>query len=61
MNILDEIRKWNSTEKGTQLIDSNGQPFAPFPLREGGLSGTNEFEILRGDLAQARLLIPMSI
>jgi 2-polyprenyl-6-methoxyphenol hydroxylase-like FAD-dependent oxidoreductase len=51
MGLLDEVRRWNTTEKGTQMIDSTGRPFAPFPLREHGLSATNEFEILRGDLA----------
>lgn len=53
MGLLDEVRRWNTTEKGTQLIDTKGRPFAPFPLREygHGLSATNEYEILRGDLA----------
>jgi 2-polyprenyl-6-methoxyphenol hydroxylase-like FAD-dependent oxidoreductase len=51
MGLLDEVRRHNTTETGTQLIDSKGRPFAPFPLREHGLSATNEFEILRGDLA----------
>ena len=51
MGLLDEVHRFNTTETGTQMIDSKGRPFAPFPLREGGLSATNEFEILRGDLA----------
>lgn len=51
MNLLHEIRKWNTTEKGTQIVNGKGEGVAKFPLREGGLSGTNEFEILRGDLA----------
>jgi 2-polyprenyl-6-methoxyphenol hydroxylase-like FAD-dependent oxidoreductase len=52
MRVLDEIRKWNTTEKGTQLVDPKGEFFAKFPLRDGGFSGTNPYEILRGDLAQ---------
>lgn len=52
MGLLDEVRKLNTTEKGTQFIDPKGQPIAPFPAKEGSsLSFTSEFEILRGDLA----------
>lgn len=52
MGLLDQIRKFNTTEAGTQLIDPKGQPFAPFPVQAGGTSSpTSEFEILRGDLA----------
>lgn len=52
MGLIDEVRRWNTTEKGTQFIDPKGRPFAPFPVREGStLSLTSEFEILRGDLA----------
>ena len=52
MGLLDELRRWNTTEKGTQFIDPNGQPFAPFPVKKGHASPTSEFEILRGDLAR---------
>ncbi|KAL9578819.1 MAG: hypothetical protein Q9212_005480 [Teloschistes hypoglaucus] len=53
MGLLDEVRRLNTTEKGSQFIDPQGRPFAPFPLNGGaGASPTNEFEILRGDLAK---------
>ena len=52
MGLMDEIRRFNTTEKGTQFIDPSGRPFAPFPVKEGiAASFTSEFEILRGDLA----------
>lgn len=52
MGLLDEVRRFNTTEKGTQFIDSRGRPFAPFPVQKGSLgSFTSEFEILRGDLS----------
>ena len=52
MGLMEQIRKLNTTEKGTQFIDPRGQPFAPFPVRKGSIaSPTSEFEILRGDLA----------
>ncbi|KAH6105875.1 hypothetical protein HBI65_032030 [Parastagonospora nodorum] len=52
MGLLDEVRKHNTKETGTQFIDSKGTPFAPFPILEGsGASLSSEFEILRGDLA----------
>jgi 2-polyprenyl-6-methoxyphenol hydroxylase-like FAD-dependent oxidoreductase len=51
MGLMDQGPPLNSTEKGTQLIDPKGQPFAPFPVKEGSIAGpTSEFEILRGDL-----------
>ena len=52
MELLDEVKRSNTSEKGTRMIDSKGQPFAPFPVREGSsASFTSEYEILRGDLA----------
>ena len=52
MGLMDQVRRWNTTEKGSQFIDPKGRPFAPLPLQEGrGASFTSEFEILRGDLA----------
>ncbi|KAF2113136.1 hypothetical protein BDV96DRAFT_497107 [Lophiotrema nucula] len=53
MGLLEEVLRYNTTEKGTQLIDAKGRPFAPFPVREdaNGASATSEFEVLRGDLA----------
>eukprot|EP01117_Protostelium_nocturnum_P017725 TRINITY_DN726_c0_g1_i1.p1 TRINITY_DN726_c0_g1~~TRINITY_DN726_c0_g1_i1.p1 ORF type:complete len:425 (+),score=94.63 TRINITY_DN726_c0_g1_i1:135-1409(+) len=52
MGLTDQIRRQNTTEKGTQFIDAKGKPFAPFPLKRGTSgSFTSEFEILRGDLA----------
>lgn len=52
MGFTDEVLRHNTTEKGTQFIDSKGKPFAPFPVRKGAASSpTSEWEILRGDLA----------
>jgi 2-polyprenyl-6-methoxyphenol hydroxylase-like FAD-dependent oxidoreductase len=52
MGLMNQIRQFNTTEKGTQFIGANGQPFALFPVVEGSFSSlTNELEILRGDLA----------
>ncbi|KAL0046407.1 hypothetical protein WJX82_000049 [Trebouxia sp. C0006] len=52
MGLIDEVRRLNTTEKGTQFVDSNGHPFARFPVKAGSTaSPTSEFEILRGDLA----------
>lgn len=52
MGLMDQVRRFNTTEKGTQFIDSKGRPFAPFPIKEGVTASlTSEFEILRGDLA----------
>ncbi|KAK1514569.1 uncharacterized protein CCOS01_13850 [Colletotrichum costaricense] len=52
MGLIDQLRRFNTTEKGTQFIDPKGRPFAPFPVKQGSsASPTSEFEILRGDLA----------
>lgn len=52
MGLMDQIRRANTKEKGTQFIDPKGRLFAPFPVKEGhATSLTSEFEILRGDLA----------
>ncbi|MCJ1228195.1 hypothetical protein MMC12_004856 [Toensbergia leucococca] len=52
MGLMDQLRRFNTTEKGTQFINPKGRPFAPFPVKEGlSASFTSEFEILRGDLA----------
>ncbi|CRG84220.1 hypothetical protein PISL3812_01535 [Talaromyces islandicus] len=52
MGLLDRVRQSNTTEKGTQFVDSKGQPFASFPVKDGfSASLSSEFEILRGDLA----------
>ena len=52
MGLLDEVLRFNTTEKGTQMIDPKGRPFAPFPVREDSdASPTSQFEILRGDFA----------
>lgn len=51
MGLLDQIRRFHTGEKGTQLIDTKGRPIASFPLNEGStFSLTSELEILRGDL-----------
>lgn len=52
MGLMDQLRRFNTTEKGAQFIDPKGRPFAPFPVKEGASASlTSEFEILRGDLA----------
>lgn len=53
MGLCDEVKRYNTTEKGTQLIDSTGRPFAPFPVKEDSIASfTSEFEILRGDMSK---------
>ena len=49
MGIVDAIRAANTGEIGLQLIGSDNQVAAAFP-KEGAVSGTQELEILRGDL-----------
>jgi 2-polyprenyl-6-methoxyphenol hydroxylase-like FAD-dependent oxidoreductase len=52
MGLLEEIRRFNTTEKGTYFVDPKGRPFAHFPVKpNSSASPTSEFEILRGDLA----------
>ena len=51
MGLLDELKRYNTTEKGTQFIDPTGRTFAPFPVRDGMRSMTAATEILRGDLS----------
>ncbi|KAL9051377.1 MAG: hypothetical protein Q9206_004725 [Seirophora lacunosa] len=45
MGLIDEVRRWNTPEKGTQFIDPKGRPFAPFPVR----FGTTITELLAND------------
>lgn len=53
MGLMDQLRKYNTTEKGTQMIGNDGRPYAVFPLTEGSSTSlTAEFEILRGDLSK---------
>lgn len=53
MGLLEEVKRYNTTEVGTKFVDSRGRVFAPLPMREDGvLSATSELEILRGDLAK---------
>ncbi|KAL5116388.1 hypothetical protein ACEQ8H_005736 [Pleosporales sp. CAS-2024a] len=52
MGLLDQVRRHNTKETGTQFISAKGQPFASFPITEGSSASlSSEFEILRGDLA----------
>ncbi len=51
MKLMDELKRFNTTEVGTQFIDSNGRPFAQMPVGKGKASPTSPYEILRGDLA----------
>lgn len=53
MGIMDKVRQFNTTEKGTRFINSNGHLLAPFPVTEGSSASlTSEYEVLRGDLAK---------
>ncbi|KAH6875634.1 hypothetical protein BKA58DRAFT_125369 [Alternaria rosae] len=53
MGLMPQVQQYNTKELGTRFIDSHGNPFAPFPIKEGGsASPTSEYEILRGDLAK---------
>ena len=53
MGLIDEVRRHNTTETGSQFIDPKGRPFAKFPLTDGSSASlTSEYEILRGDLAK---------
>lgn len=53
MGLFDELRKLNTTELGTRFVEADDKPYASFPFLQGGrASPTNEFEILRGDLAK---------
>ncbi|KAF3035113.1 hypothetical protein E8E12_004949 [Didymella heteroderae] len=53
MGIFDEVKRYHTSERGTQFIDPNGQPFALFPVKENSITSlTSEFEILRGDMAK---------
>jgi 2-polyprenyl-6-methoxyphenol hydroxylase-like FAD-dependent oxidoreductase len=52
MGLLDEVRRHNTKETGTQFINPAGKPLAHFPIKEGASASlSSEFEILRGDLA----------
>jgi len=53
MGLLDEIRRFNTTEKGTRFVDTRGKVFAQLPVNKEGMAAsfTSPFEILRGDLA----------
>lgn len=51
MGLLEEVRRLNTRERGTQFIDTTGRPFASFPIEGTSASLTSEYEILRGDLA----------
>lgn len=53
MGLMPQVQLYNTKELGTQFIDSHGNPFAPFPIKEGSSASlTSEYEILRGDLAK---------
>lgn len=49
MGLLEDLKRLNTTEIGARFVDDGGRPYASFPLP--GPSPTQEFEILRGDLA----------
>jgi len=52
MGLLEEVRRRNTREAGTQFIGASGASIASFPIKEGSsASPTLEYEILRGDLA----------
>ncbi|PWN45219.1 FAD/NAD(P)-binding domain-containing protein [Ceraceosorus guamensis] len=53
MGLIDELKRYNTLEKGTHFVDDKGRFFARMPVQEGiATSPTQEFEILRGDLAK---------
>jgi 2-polyprenyl-6-methoxyphenol hydroxylase-like FAD-dependent oxidoreductase len=53
MGLLEKVREFNTTERGTQLVDAEGVAYAQFPIREGSTASfSSEFEILRADLAR---------
>lgn len=53
MGLMTQLRRYNTKEKGAQLVGTDGTPYARFPLQDGiGASPTSEFEILRGDLSK---------
>ncbi|RKO85694.1 hypothetical protein BDK51DRAFT_36021 [Blyttiomyces helicus] len=52
MGLDDEVRRRNTTEKGTQFVNRTGRSFAAFPVNEGSSASlTSQYQILRGDLA----------
>lgn len=50
MGILDQVKQYHTTEKGSQLIDPKGKPFTRSPAQTK-TSFSAGSEILRGDLA----------
>jgi 2-polyprenyl-6-methoxyphenol hydroxylase-like FAD-dependent oxidoreductase len=53
MGLLDEVKRHNTSEKGTHIVDSKWRPVASFPVKENSTASlTSEFEILRGDMAK---------
>ncbi|KAF1936490.1 FAD/NAD(P)-binding domain-containing protein [Clathrospora elynae] len=54
MGLMDQIRLLNTTETGTQFVDSVGRSFSAFPIKDGATTASlsSEYEILRGDLAK---------
>lgn len=53
MGLLEEVRRCNTKETGTELIGPNGRPCASFPVKDcPAASLTSEFEILRGDFVK---------
>ncbi|QIW95881.1 hypothetical protein AMS68_001399 [Peltaster fructicola] len=51
MGLHEEVRKNNTTEKGTIFLDRAGKEIGKFPAGPEEMSPTRELEILRGDLA----------
>lgn len=52
MGLWDQVRRFNTTERGTQFIDPKGRSFAHFPVKDGRFCPTSENEIMRGDLVK---------
>ena len=50
MNLIEKVKKQNTTETATRFTDKYGQTWARIPASPDGL--TAELEILRGDLAE---------
>ena len=51
MGVEEAIRKVTTKEAGLRFVDSRNKAWASFPQNNEGTSPTNEFEIVRGELA----------
>jgi 2-polyprenyl-6-methoxyphenol hydroxylase-like FAD-dependent oxidoreductase len=40
MGLFGELQRLNTSEKGTQFVDTKGKPLTAFPLTPGAVTGT---------------------